>query len=198
MWRIPPCHTSKVVSWHVHWGYELHLWSSLSKVWLKVSKTCDISCFHKYCQYLPLFETFSQILLWEDHKWSLYHQCTCHDTTFDIWQGGNSTKKFPSPEGGLRTIRKTELEENNGILKNPLYTLLKGPKRHNICSILLPNQKSCKNDIPYCNNQLLHSKSGMILTSQIVILNIYASSDLSTLMSKAAADKLFLTRLASN
>ena len=66
-------------------------------------------------------------------------------------KGGFFTFEFSTPEGGLRTIRKTELEENNGILKNPLYTLHKGPKRHNICSILLPNRKSCKNDIPYYN-----------------------------------------------
>ena len=46
----------------------------------------------------------------------------------------HSTKDFPSPEGGLRTIRKTELEKNKGILKNPLYTLHKGSKRHNICT----------------------------------------------------------------
>ena len=39
MWRIPPCHTSKVTSWHVDYWYELHLWSSLSKIWLKVSKS---------------------------------------------------------------------------------------------------------------------------------------------------------------
>ena len=39
MWRIPPCHTSKVASWHVDYWYELHLWSSLSKIWLKVSKS---------------------------------------------------------------------------------------------------------------------------------------------------------------
>ena len=47
---------------------------------------------------------------------------------------GFFTFEFSTPEGGLRTIRKTELEENNGILKNPLYTLHKGTKRHNICS----------------------------------------------------------------
>ena len=62
MWRIPPCHTSKVASWHVHSGYDLHLWSYLSKIWLKVSKTCNISCFLQYCQFLTLFETLSQIL----------------------------------------------------------------------------------------------------------------------------------------
>ena len=27
------------------------------------------------------------------------------------------TFEFSTPEGGMRTIRKTELEENNGILK---------------------------------------------------------------------------------
>ena len=35
------------------------------------------------------------------------------------------------------------------ILKSPLYILHKGTKRHNICSILPPNRKSCKNDIVY-------------------------------------------------
>ena len=52
-----------------------------------------------------------------------------------------------TPEGGLRIIRKTELEENNGILKNSLYILHKGPKRSNKCRILPPNQESCKNDL---------------------------------------------------
>ena len=60
------------------------------------------------------------------------------------------TFEFSTPEGGFRTIRKTELEENNGFLKNPLYTLPKGTKRHNICSILPQNRKSCKNEIAYC------------------------------------------------
>ena len=82
----PPCHTSKVASWHVDWRYELHLWSCLSKIWPKVSKTCDISCFLQFCQILPLFETLSQILLREGHKWSSYPQC--QDATFDAWQGG--------------------------------------------------------------------------------------------------------------
>ena len=31
------------------------------------------------------------------------------------------TSEFLTPEGGLRIIRKTELVESNGILKNPLY-----------------------------------------------------------------------------
>ena len=38
MSRIPPCHTSKVVSWHVDYWYVFHLWSYLSKIWLKVSR----------------------------------------------------------------------------------------------------------------------------------------------------------------
>ena len=54
-------------------------------------------------------------------------------------KGGFLTFEFSTPEGGLRTIRKTELGSNDGILKNPLYTLHKGPKRHNICSILPQN-----------------------------------------------------------
>ena len=65
-------------------------------------------------------------------------------------KGGFFTFEFSTLEGGLRTITKTELEENNGILKNPLYTLHKGTKRHNICSILPPNWKSCKNEMAYC------------------------------------------------
>ena len=42
MWRIPPCHTSKVVSWHVDCWYELHLWWSLSKFGLKSQKVSKI------------------------------------------------------------------------------------------------------------------------------------------------------------
>ena len=56
--------------------------------WLNVSKTCNILCFLQYCQFLPLFETLSQILLREGNKWSSYLQCTCQDATFDVWQGG--------------------------------------------------------------------------------------------------------------
>ena len=72
MSRIPPCHTSKVVSWHVDCWYDLHLWSYLSKIWLKVSKTGENSCYLQYCQFLPLFKTLSQILLREHHKWRSY------------------------------------------------------------------------------------------------------------------------------
>ena len=35
---------------------------------------------------------------------------------------------FPSPEGGLRIIRKTESEENNGILKNHFKHFIRDPK----------------------------------------------------------------------
>ena len=86
MWRIPPCYTSKAASWHVHWRYELHLFPFLSKIWLKVSKTCDILCFLLYCQFLRLL---------------------------NYGKGGFFTFEFSTPEGGLRTIRKTEMEENN-------------------------------------------------------------------------------------
>ena len=58
------------------------------------------------------------------------HTSNLHVKTH-LWmydKGGNSTKNFPSQEGGLRTIRKTEPEENNGILKNPFHTLHKEPK----------------------------------------------------------------------
>ena len=44
-------------------------------------------------------------------------------------KGGFFTFKFSTPEGGLRTIRKTELEENNGILTNPLsFVCIRDPK----------------------------------------------------------------------
>ena len=89
-WKIqnPPLSYIKSCVLHVLWGYELHLWSSVSKIWPKVSKTCDISRFLQFCQILPLFETLSQILLREGHKWSSYTQC--QDATFDAWQGGDS------------------------------------------------------------------------------------------------------------
>ena len=63
MSRIPPCHTSKVVSWHVDCWYELHLWWSLSKIWLKVSKTVKNWQYCRKHQFSPVFETLSQILL---------------------------------------------------------------------------------------------------------------------------------------
>ena len=67
------------------------------------------------------------------------------------YKGGFFTFEFSTPGGGLRNIRKTELEENNGILKSPLYTLHKEPIKHNdnICRILPTNQKSCKNEMVY-------------------------------------------------
>ena len=36
----PPCHTSKVASWHVDCRYELHFWYYLSKILSKSWKTC--------------------------------------------------------------------------------------------------------------------------------------------------------------
>ena len=45
----------------------------------------------KYCrkhEISQVFETLSQTLLREDHKWSSYPQCTCQDATFYVWQGG--------------------------------------------------------------------------------------------------------------
>ena len=54
----------------------------------------------------------------------------------------NSTKNFPSQEGGLRTIRKTEPEENNGILKNPFHTLHKEPKGITYVGFFFPNDRN--------------------------------------------------------
>ena len=58
-------------------------------------------------------------------------------------KGGFFKFEFSTPEGGLRSVKKTEMEEYDGILKNPLYKnplyiLHKGTKRHNICRILPP------------------------------------------------------------
>ena len=63
MWRIPPCHTSKVASWHIHWRYELHLLPSLSEIWLKVSKSVKNWQYCRKHEILQVFETLSQILL---------------------------------------------------------------------------------------------------------------------------------------
>ena len=60
---IPPCHTSKVVSWLVDCCYEPYLWSFLSKNLLKVSKTGENSCVLHFCQILTVFETLSKFLL---------------------------------------------------------------------------------------------------------------------------------------
>ena len=38
----PPCHTSKVASWHVDCRYELHFWSYLGKILSKSPKTGEI------------------------------------------------------------------------------------------------------------------------------------------------------------
>ena len=50
----PPCHASKVVSWHVDWGYEPHFWSYLGKILNYSWKTCKKSWFVRYCQFLPV------------------------------------------------------------------------------------------------------------------------------------------------
>ena len=57
MWRIPPCHTSKVASWHVHWRYELHLLPSLSKIWLIDSKSGKNWQYCRKHKILQVFET---------------------------------------------------------------------------------------------------------------------------------------------
>ena len=73
---------------------------------------------------LKLIDNLSQLIT--QVIWQIKSMMTQVDWQFKF-------DNLSSPEGGSRTIRKTELEENSGILKNPLYTLHKGPKRHNIC-----------------------------------------------------------------
>ena len=55
----PPCHTSKVASWHVDCRYELQFWSYLSKILSKSPKTGKI--WH-YCSN-PNFSHVFQLLL---------------------------------------------------------------------------------------------------------------------------------------
>ena len=59
-------------------------------------------------------------------------------------KGGFFTFEFSTPEDGLRTIRKTELEENNQILKNPLHTLQKGPIKQNYLGFFLQIKSHAK------------------------------------------------------
>ena len=46
----PPCHTSKVASWHVDCRYDLHFWCYLGKILSKSWKTCKKLWFKQYCQ----------------------------------------------------------------------------------------------------------------------------------------------------
>ena len=93
-------HTSKVASWYVH-CYELHLWSSLRKIWLKLSKTCDISCFLQYCHFLPLFQTLSQILLREVHIINLHAK----------------TQLLMYNKGGFFTSKSKVMQKWDGLLE---------------------------------------------------------------------------------
>ena len=78
-------------------------------------------------------------------------------------KGEYSTKIFPSPEGGLRTIRKTKLEENSGILKNPLHTLHKrDPKGTTYVGFFLQSESDAK----------------MILFKGLVVHYYYCYSDI--------------------
>ena len=70
-------------------------------------------------------------------------------------KGGFFTFEFPTPEGGLRTIRKTELEENYGILKNPLYTLPRDPKGITYVGFFLQIESDAKMIVPTTASQFL-------------------------------------------
>ena len=64
-----------------------HLFPSLCKIWLEVSKSSKKWQYCRKHEISQVFETLiSQILIREDNKWSSYQQCTCQDATFDIWQ----------------------------------------------------------------------------------------------------------------
>ena len=87
------CHTSKVASWHVWWRNGLHLSPSLSKIWLKVSKS------GKNWQHCRKQKTTNDLHILNVH---VKTQLLMYD------KRGFFTFEFSTPEGGLRTIRKTE------------------------------------------------------------------------------------------
>ena len=62
MWRIPPCHTSKVASWHVDCRYELHFWSYLGKILSKSPKTVKIWHYCSNHNFLHVFQLLLNIL----------------------------------------------------------------------------------------------------------------------------------------
>ena len=59
---IPPCHTSKVASWHVDCRYDLHFWCYLGKILSKSLKTCKKWWFEQQCQISPVFGLLLNIL----------------------------------------------------------------------------------------------------------------------------------------
>ena len=60
------------------------------------------------------------------------HICNLHAKTQLLMydKGGLSTKKFSSPEGRWRTVRKPGLDENSGFEWKNLYFLYQWPKRN--------------------------------------------------------------------
>ena len=141
----------KVISQHWHFTLMYHIWSFSRHYYFcmifDLEKECLLSPLWRVYKGFFIFQSFSSTLVLSSW-WSSIHLLEMKSFLLGnplvIHQ--NSTKKFPSPEGGLRIIRKTEPEENDEVLKNPLYTLHKGPKRHNICRILFWNWNSHKND----------------------------------------------------
>ena len=58
----PPCHTSKVASWHVDCRYELHFWSYLGKILSKSPKTGEIWHYCSNHHFLHVFKLLLNIL----------------------------------------------------------------------------------------------------------------------------------------
>ena len=58
----PPCHTSKVASWHVDCRYELHFWSYLGKILSKSPKTGEIWHYCSNHNFLHVFQLLPNIL----------------------------------------------------------------------------------------------------------------------------------------
>ena len=71
------------------------------------------------------------------------HICNLHAKTQLLMydKGGLSTKKFSSPEGRWRTVRKPGLDENSGFEWKNLYFLYQWPKRNSFQGYSSPISK---------------------------------------------------------
>ena len=99
-------------------------------------------------------------------------------------KGGFLTFEFSTPEGGLRTIRKTELEENNRILKNPLYKVLKLIRRDHYliwaqwpCFVFIIVQQQLYREPPNPFKPDWLKMNSFQNFDQSALLNIYAEGD---------------------
>ena len=62
LFTTPPCHTSKVASWHVDCRYDLHFWSYLGKILSKSPKTGEIWHYCSNHNFSHVFQLLLNIL----------------------------------------------------------------------------------------------------------------------------------------